>query len=468
MIAERHVVDQIDGWRILTPRHAPGESLVDHLTFALKHEGVDLAVLRRVFETIGPDEVIALVRKTPTGAYARRIWFLYEWLTDERLPLEDARGGRYVDVLDMQYGSSPTPSARHRVNSNLPGTARFCPLVFRTKEIDAYLERDLSKLARKVVGELPADVLRRAAAFLLLEDSRSSFGIEGEQPSQDRIHRWGEAIAEAGSNSLDLTELERLQKVVLGDMRFVRSGLRIEDGFVGSHDRRTRAPIPVHIDARPQDLDDLMEGLVAFDESSKDLDPVIAAACLAFGFVYIHPFQDGNGRIHRYLIHNVLAEGDFHPPGVVFPVSSVILDRVEEYREVLESYSKRLLPAIKWTGTAKGNVEVQNDTATFYRYFDATPHVEFLFRCVERTIEYDLPREVEFLTAYDRFMEQVKEIVEMPDERIDLLSRFLRQNDGGLFKRSKSKEFSALSDDEADRIERIFDTTIGSLEKVKL
>lgn len=117
---------------------------------------------------------------------------------DERLDLPDASGGRYVDVLDLQYATTATSSARHRVNANLPGTPRFCPLVFRTDAIDSYVEKDLSKLAREVVGDVPADVLRRAAAFLLLEDSRSSFSIEGEQPSQDRIHRWGEAIAEAG------------------------------------------------------------------------------------------------------------------------------------------------------------------------------------------------------------------------------------------------------------------------------
>ncbi|MBN1365196.1 MAG: Fic family protein [Syntrophaceae bacterium] len=31
------------------------------------------------------------------------------------------------------------------------------------------------------------------------------------------------------------------------------------------------------------------------------MDPLITAAVLAFGFIYIRPFSDGNGRIHRYL-----------------------------------------------------------------------------------------------------------------------------------------------------------------------
>jgi hypothetical protein len=39
---ERHRILVQDGWRIMTPRHAPHPSLDGHLTFALKYEGLDL------------------------------------------------------------------------------------------------------------------------------------------------------------------------------------------------------------------------------------------------------------------------------------------------------------------------------------------------------------------------------------------------------------------------------------------
>lgn len=48
--------------------------------------------------------------------------------------------------------------------------------------------------------------------------------------------------------------------------------------------------------------------------------------------------------------------------GVVFPVSSVILDRISDYREVLESYSKPLLAFIEWEETESHNVQVTNRT----------------------------------------------------------------------------------------------------------
>ena len=123
---------------------------------------------------------------------------------------------------------------------------------------------------------------------------------------------------------------------MLGDGRFVKLGFRQEGGFVGEHDRDNRMPLPYHISARHEDLPKLIDGMIDFDRGpGQNLDPVIAAAILAFGFVYIHPFDDGNGRIHRYLIHHLLAERGFNPPGVVFPVSAAILDQIEAYKQVL-------------------------------------------------------------------------------------------------------------------------------------
>ncbi len=216
-------------------------------------------------------------------------------------------------------------------------------------------------------------------------------------------------------------------------------------------------PLPEHISAHPDDLFDLIQGMSDFDRGpAQQLDPVIAAATLAFGFVYIHPYDDGNGRIHRYLIHHVLAERGFNPPSVVFPVSSAILERIDDYREVLESYSRRLLPLIEWKSTENSNVHVLNDTGDYYRFFDATLHAEFLYECVQKTIEEDLPQEADFLRRYDAFRSKVEALIDMPDRTLDLLFRFLQQNGGIFSKRGREKEFSALTDDEARRIETLY------------
>ena len=245
--------------------------------------------------------------------------------------------------------------------------------------------------------------------------------------------------------------------IVIGDARFVRLGLREEGGFAGEHDRDTRMPIPDHIGARPEDLPSLMEGMCAFERAAAPgLDAVIAAAMLSFGFVYVHPFVDGNGRIHRYLIHHVLARRGFNPAGAVFPVSAAILERIDEYRATLQEHSRRWLPVIDWKPTADGNVNVLNDTADFYRFFDATPHAEFLHACVQKTIEEDLPRETAFLTRYDQFRQRIELIADMPDRTIDLLFRFLHQNQGRLSMRAREREFDQMTEAEVSAVEAAY------------
>ncbi len=456
---DRHRISKADGWHILTPRHTPEVSLSGHLTFALKHEGLDLAVLKRLFEAAGPRRIEDLVRRSPSGGYARRIWFLYEWLTGERLDLPDAETGSYVPALDthLQLAGTEESSPRHRVKNNLPGTPKFCPLVFRTEKLEALAARDLSRRAQEVAADIPKDVMSRTAAFLLLKDSRASYAIEGERPPQDRAERWGRAIGEAGRHPLDEEELLRLQRIVIGDARFVKLGFRSEGGFVGEHDRDSHAPIPEHISARPEDIPVLISGMLAFDRGpSLGLDPVVAAAALAFGFVYAHPFSDGNGRIHRYLIHHVLAARGFAPEGFVFPISAAILERIADYERVLATYSARLLPCIDWETTSDYNVRVKNDTGDFYRFFDATPQAEFLYECVERTIDHHLPAEAEFLKRFDAFSRRVQQVADMPDRLVHLLYSFLEQNDGRLSRRARENEFSALADEETAHIEAVY------------
>lgn len=474
-IAERYHPESSRQWQMLPPSHRPDDSLAAQLEFALKWEGVSLGVLSALFERIDPEEIEAMVEEKPTGIRTRRLWFLYEWLTGNELDLPDAGKVKAVPVLDpeQQFGLPDPPlSRRHRVRNNLPGTPDFCPLVRRTPELEAHLEQDLGERARQVIGRAPSDIVRRAAAFLLLADSRASFEIEGETPSRERARRWGEIIERAGRVELSVAGLVELQEWLISDARFVELGLRGEGGWLGDRDRLTNEPIPEHISARPQDVSALLEGLVAYEDrvGVSGLDAVVMAAAVAFGFVYIHPFEDGNGRIHRWLIHHVLARAGFSPPGVVFPVSASMLRNIEDYRDVLRSYSEEMLPLIDWHPTDGGNVEVENDTADLYRYFDATAHAEFLYDCVEETVRHDLPREVAYLEGYEEFARRVQEdIGDMPEKTISLLANFLEQNEGKLSKRARTKEFEELSPAEVDRVEAWYaecfpDEVPGSIE----
>ena len=459
-IGTRHKKLKLGNWRLYTPRHKPENTLKGHLTFALKYEGIDLAVLSALFDEVDPHDIINIVKAEPTGAYSRRIWFLYEWLTGEALDIGDVTQGNFVSLINekLQYAAKPLNSKRHRIRNNLPGTREFCPLIRRTDKLDAFIGLRLSQAAVEHIGKTHADLLSRAAAFLLLKDSKASYAIEGESPPHSRIERWGRIVGEAGQRKLSITELERLQSIVIADRRFIMPGLRVDGGFVGEHERTTGMPMPVHISARAEDLESLLSGLIETCQllHDSDYDAVLAAALIAFGFVFIHPFEDGNGRIHRYLLHHVLAEKGFVPKGLVFPVSAVILERINDYRQTLEHYSKPRLNLVKWRTTASGNIEVLNNTLDLYRYFDATRQAEFLYECVAETVNKTLPEEVDYLKKYDLMNNFIKNYIEMPDKLVDLLIRFLRQNNGRLSKRARGQEFAAMTDGEVKTIESKF------------
>jgi len=215
----------------------------------------------------------------------------------------------------------------------------------------------------------------------------------------------------------------------------------------------------VHISARHEDLAGLLEGIALYEARALEggIDPMVVAAALSFGFVYIHPFEDGNGRLHRYLLHHVLARGGFNPAGLVFPISVVVHRRIEEYSKVLKSVSGPMMEFIDWQPTEQGNVEILSDTAVFYRFFDSTMHAEFVADCVRETVEQDLAREIDYIERYDRFKSSIDEILEMPTRKVDLLRGFLEQGNGRLSGRALGKEFSALTKEEVTLIEKAYE-----------
>ena len=140
---------------------------------------------------------------------------------------------------------------------------------------------------------------------------------------------------------------------------------------------------------------------------------------------------------------------------MVFPVSPVMLDRIETYRDTLRAHSGPLMDYIDWRPTPAHNVDVQNDTADLYRYFDCTEAAEFLYGCVAQAIDNDLPREIDFLHRNDEAMRRVMNTVEMPDRIAENLIRYIRLNENKLARKRLEGEFARLTDDEVTAIEAI-------------
>ncbi len=447
-------------WQVFANRYMPTKDEIAHLIFALKYEGIDLLILKEFFLYTGESLVKDMMKNEPTGQYSRRVWFLYEWLLDKQLDIPDLKIGTYVEIVNpkLQYVGPIENSTRHRVKNNLPGTREFCPMIRKTEKLETYTSTKFPELMEKGLKGRDKDLIRRTAAFLLLKDSKASFAIEGEYPPNMRARNWGKAIGQAGKKELSISEIERLQDIVIGTKKLKHMGIRMGEGFIGEHDRETFLPMPDHISARAKDLKSLITGIIDTNTllQHSEYDPVLAATSIAFGFVFIHPLSDGNGRIHRYLMHHILVRMGYTKRDMIFPVSAAILNRIGEYQDVLEAYSSPRIDLVEWKPTTDHNVEITNETIDLYRYFDATPQAEFLYECVEETIEKIIPEELDFLEKYDRMTNYINSIVTLPDTKVDLLIKFLNQNQGKLSKNKRSKEFEELTDEEINSIEESY------------
>jgi len=449
---------EVHGSRIveLYPRqYASDGTAVSHLRFALRHEPVDLGVLVAALKAIGPAALETWVRAEPTGAYSRRAWFFYETFTGRTLDLDDVRTGNYVEALDpdKHIVAARRNSARHRVADNLLGGPGLCPTVRRTPRLVQQMGLRVDEEARALVESYDPLILARAVNYLYTKETRSSFAIEGETPSAMRTERFVAALKAAlDFDPTDKAALIRLQGDIV-DPRYAAKDWRDFQNFVGETVGGYREEVHF-ICPRPEHVPGLMEAWMALTRRVVEggVDPVVAAAVSAFVFVFIHPFEDGNGRIHRFLMHHVLARRGFSPPGVIFPVSAAILRDRRSYDQVLETFSRPLFEFIRWRWTAAQEIVVENDTADLYRYFDATAFAEYLYDRVADTVRRDLKEELGFVAVFDRALDAVREIVDMPDRRASLFVRLCMQN-GGRLAAAKRQQFPELEDTEIAAME---------------
>lgn len=440
-------------------RYRPAHTLLGDLQFALRYEGINLEVLALLFAGAGRAELDAWLAAKPESGFARRAGYLYEWLTGNELAARAAPKAAYILILDekLQFGLTGGPrNTKFRVVDNLPGNREFCPLVRKTDFLQAMARKDLKRKTQETLARYDRDLLRRAAAFLYLKETHSSFEVEREKPGSDRARRFADLLRQGESGTpLSEDRLAELQNAVV-DARFHEFSYRGKQNWIGE-DLGYRKKVDF-VPARPEEVPELMNGLIAFSETLRanpeSMDPVVAAASLAFGFVFIHPFMDGNGRLHRYLIHEVLSSSGFTPKGIVLPVSAVILANLDKYVHALERFSRPLLARTTYDPEVPEVPATGND-GLYFRFFDATEQASFLYWALERTVAHGLEEEIRFLLGFDAARARLGGLLDWPAHSLELFIRLVHQNGGTLSRTKRQSFFDWLTDDEVRRCEAV-------------
>lgn len=454
----------------------PGPGTLEHLVFALKFDGVDLRVLKAVLSVLDERELVDALQRAPLSGPLRRLWFLYEWLLRTSLPVPDLKTGNYIELLDPErYVTAPLfRSPRQRIVVNTLGTSLYCPMVRNTPTLHRFAGKELSRAAGKLVQTVEPTVLARATSYLYLKESRTSWDIERVIPTQNRMARFLAVLRHGGPPAITKQAVIAAHNAIV-DPDHIETQYRPGQVYVADGHRID------YIAPKPADVDALMEGLIdgvdhhdgsqavieaditamnngrgrgTILRTGMTIDPVVHAAIVGFGFVYIHPFADGNGRMHRYMIQQVLARRQFSPPEVIVPVSPAILRDRTGYLQALEVVSRPLLPHIQYNRDPRtGQVEVTHDTADLFRYPDLTAACEYLYAKIEDALERDVHAELVYLQTYDRAQLRVRLIRQLPDHQEQAALR-LCFAEGRIDPTMRATHFPNLSAQELDAIEQ--------------
>lgn len=429
--------------------YEPEATLRGHLTFAMKYEGVDLDFLARLFAAAGPQPIEQWVKSEPTSAYARQYGFLYEWLTNTTLSGIGDAGGNYVDLLDEKkylVATKPDKVRRWRINNNLPGTREFCPLIAKTPGMAN--PEQLTQEINSLVAQFGVRTVERAVNWLTIKESRASFAIESEGREEGRIRRLAAAMStHCGRIDSALTEegMTEIQSAIMGGSSTgFKLGTRRSPIFVG-HTTSLGQPIIDYLAPHHEDVPMMMEGLREYEARTRGQSPILRAAALSYGLVYIHPLRDGNGRLSRFLINDILRRDKFLPAPMILPVSAVISESAasrHQYDASLERLSRPLMTEIKvdcefgaittYSDGVKSNLAFDqwDRSRPTWRYPDLTFQALYLSQVIERAVTHGVKQEALYLQRYDLAVERLKQMVEGADTDYAAIIRSITQNEG--------------------------------------
>lgn len=436
---------------------AAGDVLA-HLLFALKHEGVNLVILAQTLPQVQAAALEAELQKAPNGIYIRKACFLREALTGQQLKQPSAVRGTFVPLFDPeQYLTMPGErNSRWRVEFNGIGTLAYCATVERTPEIVALLQHDILGRTQDFMQSLPSAMMDRAISWAYLHETQDSFAIERESPSEDKAGKFIRLLRQAHER-IPLSEqyLVHLQNATITNPFDMAAAFRHEQNHLASG--LQGAAGVTYVPPGPALCRELMEQLMAWaNQSAGHLDPLVAAGVISFGFVFLHPFMDGNGRLSRFLIHQTLCRAGALESGLLLPVSVAMKREERLYLETLQQFSRpaREFWDVRWIDQGQYSFDFTGHPAV-YRYWDATPGVRFTLEMAKRALEVELRAETVFLENYDQVLRAVNDAYDVRGSDLANLVMMCLMNEGVVSKNRRKQFQYTVQAEVFDYIEQV-------------
>ena len=463
VIGSRQALSQSAGGvkiEVFAKGYAREHRAIDQMLFALSYEGVNLGVLERAFQIPAVrDELAASIAEKPASGYLRRLWYICESIAGHQLPLPDAAQNiPYEHLLPPErYFTGPEEmSRRHRVRMNLLGTPKLSALISRQGWTDDSLlnEQIVERMHDQMVDFSVAEIAR-AAQYLLTTETRSSYEIEHERPAPDRILRFVKVLEQAGHRPLDEEFLFEIHRIALGTGRPDPSigAYRYLQNWLGRGDLIHLLP------PAPEAVPEMMDEWFVMRERvmRTDAPALVKLNAIAHSFIYIHPFMDGNGRLSRFIMQDILANEGLKLQGIILPISAGLLVNLESYIGTLDALSRRLLSATHYhRRDLASEPELDEAHAHLFAHLDFTDLQGEVNKSAARVLDGLMRDEVNHLIRRDRFKEQMNRELDLSNRDLELLIAVTYENRGRVSKRKRASVFQHLTDEDIALAESIY------------
>jgi len=434
--------------------------ILGHILFALKYEGVNLQILAQALPLVAEPVIREAFNSSPNGKYLRIACFLWEHFNREtiRRSLEELKGN-YQPLFDPHIYIAPTVGFRDRrwrINCNPLGTLGYCATVRRTERLETALQKNVLKRAWAFTESLDPDLLNRTLSWAYLSETRDSFAIEKETPDTGKTQRFVNLLRKAHENRIiDEDYLVELQNDTINNKFDWAASFRTEQNHLSNG---AGAFGVTYVPPEPELCRELMEHWMQLaNHPWKDVDALVQSAIISFGFVFLHPFMDGNGRLSRFMFHQSLCRQGCLDNGLILPVSAVLKDRERDYLDALTSYS-----AGTRTYWDVDYIDPDHVICTFvghdsiYRYWDGTRCAELMLEACEEAVEQHLKREVAYLARFDALKRRIDREYDIADKTLSQLVMFCLDQKGRISRKRRSQYQHRVPEGALEAIEEAY------------
>lgn len=219
-----------------------------------------------------------------------------------------------------------------RPSTRDPGLDRLQARLSRAAAVVDELVRD----AEQEIRPMPEEAVIRVARSAKLEDTYHSTTIEGYRISREEVRAVLEGVPYEGRSPDEITRLmalrgysqafdrtlalireasgrggPQLSEGMIFDLHLELWGPSIDTGIVSAADMRSWRESPVfirqslHVPPGPEKVGRYVAQFVE-QINGLDVGPITSAVLTHWGFVHLHPFMDGNGRLARLLMNYML------------------------------------------------------------------------------------------------------------------------------------------------------------------